>query len=77
MDRGHGGFLLAIAPAFFGAIGWLLDGWLGWTPVLTIVGAAYGLVGALVKLMIDYRTEMAVASEARRAALRTPGGVAS
>ena len=66
MDRGHGGYLLVAAPALFGLLGFWLDGLLGWTPVLTIVGAFYGLIGALYKVLTSYRTEMNTQADARR-----------
>jgi hypothetical protein len=74
MDRGHGGYLLAIAPALFGLVGWWLDSLLGWAPVLTILGAAYGLVGALVKVIMSYRAEMELQGDARRTVRNVPEG---
>lgn len=68
MDRGHGGYLLVIAPALFATLGWWLDGILGWAPILTIVGGFYGFGGALYKVVTSYRTEMVTAGEARRSA---------
>ncbi len=60
LDKGgHGGFTLALAPPFFGGLGFLLDSGLGWTPILTIVGALYGLGGGVYKVVGDYRTKMA------------------
>ncbi|MEZ5380366.1 MAG: AtpZ/AtpI family protein [Microthrixaceae bacterium] len=74
IDRGHGGYLLAIAPALFGLVGWWLDSLLGWAPVLTILGATYGLVGALVKVIMSYRAEMALQGDARRTVRNTAEG---
>lgn len=71
VDRGHGGYLLVMAPLMFGVLGFWIDGMLGWTPILTIVGVVYGLVGALVKLLMTYRAEMAEHAETRRSAGRT------
>ncbi|MCB1026272.1 MAG: AtpZ/AtpI family protein [Microthrixaceae bacterium] len=74
IDRGHGGYLLVIAPALFGLLGFWLDGLLGWAPVLTIVGAAYGLAGALYKVISSYRNEMDTQATVRRAARPEPAG---
>jgi F0F1-type ATP synthase assembly protein I len=47
---GEGYKMVALGATFAGAIvlftlgGWLLDGWLGWTPVLTLVGTVVGTV---------------------------------
>ncbi len=68
MDRGHGGYLLVIAPALFATLGWWLDGILGWAPILMIVGGVYGLGGALYKVINSYRTEMVAAGVARSSA---------
>ena len=43
---GHFGFQLALSTGFFLAIGWWLDGKLGWTPILTILGAMSGATAA-------------------------------
>ncbi len=73
MDRGHGGYLLVIAPALFATLGWWLDGILGWAPILLIVGGVYGFGGALYKVVNSYRTEMVVAGDARRSARADAG----
>ena len=60
LDKGgHGGYTLALAPLFFAAIGFLADRWLGWTPILTIIGAVYGLAGGVYKVVTEYRVRMA------------------
>ena len=38
----HFGFQLALSTGFFLAVGWWLDGRLGSTPILTILGAMVG-----------------------------------
>lgn len=68
MDRGHGGYLLVIAPALFAGLGWWLDGLIGWAPVLMIIGGLYGLSGALYKVISSYRSEMVRHDEVRRGA---------
>lgn len=66
MDRGHGGYLLVMAPALFAGLGWWLDGLMEWTPVLMIIGGLYGLVGALYKVISSYRLEMTRHDAVRR-----------
>ena len=46
------------APLIFGFIGFLLDHWLGWFPVLTIVGALYGLIGSALRTYYAYAEKM-------------------
>lgn len=70
LDRGHGGYLLVIAPAVFAGLGWWLDGLLGWAPILMIIGGLYGLFGALYKVISSYRAEMARHETARTSARR-------
>ena len=60
LDRGgHGAYTLALAPFAFGLIGFAADRAVGWTPVLTVVGAIYGLGGGVYKVVTDYRRKMA------------------
>ncbi len=33
-------------------LGWLADGWLGWSPWLTLVGACAGFAGGLTRLIL-------------------------
>jgi len=46
------------APLIFGFIGFLLDHWLGWTPVLTIILALYGIGGAALRMYYGYAAKM-------------------
>src|SRR2546422_2029184 len=39
------GFTFAVAILAFGALGWVVDGWLGTRPWFALVGAAIGGVG--------------------------------
>src|SRR2546428_1309927 len=41
------GFTFAVAILAFGALGWVVDGWLGTRPWFALVGAAIGGVGRL------------------------------
>src|SRR5690349_24670576 len=47
------GFAFAFAILFFGALGWLVDGWLGTRSWFALVGAGRGGFGAFMR--IDYR----------------------
>ena len=49
------GFAFALAILFFGALGWLVDGWLGTRPWLALVGAAVGGFGGF--MSIYYRVQ--------------------
>ena len=46
------------APLIFGAIGFLLDRWLGWFPILTAVLGLYGIVGAALRTYYAYVAKM-------------------
>jgi uncharacterized membrane protein len=62
----HRGFGDALSRAFefaattlvFLGLGWLVDRWLGTTPVFMIVLAVFALVGQFVKLWYAYDAEM-------------------
>ena len=58
MHRTTGGFELVFSPLLLALVGYGLDRLLGTLPVLTIVFAVLGLVGAVVKLYFTYRYEM-------------------
>lgn len=45
------GLTFAAGIIFFMGMGWLLDRWLGWTPVLTVAGT---LVGAVLSFLNVY-----------------------
>ena len=46
------------APLLFGLLGWLLDHWLGWSPVLTILFGLYGLGGGILRAYYGYAAKM-------------------
>lgn len=52
------GFELAMTPVIFGGGGWLLDRWLGITPVLTIVFVFVAVAGLGVKMYYGYEAAM-------------------
>lgn len=63
MSKGFGdglsrGFELTITPMFVGAIGFLLDRWLGLVPVLTIVFSLWGLGASMYMTWFRYDQEM-------------------
>ena len=46
------------APLLFGALGLLLDRWLGWFPVLTVILSLYGLIGSALRTYYAYAAKM-------------------
>ena len=50
---------LALTPVVFGALGWLLDRWLGTSPLLAVIFGVVGVVGTFVKIKLGYDKEMA------------------
>lgn len=57
-DESARGIELAVTPVVFGGLGWLVDGWLGTGPWLTLAFAAFALVGTVAKLWFTYDAEM-------------------
>ena len=51
-------FELALTPAVFGALGWLLDRVLDTSPTFTIVLAVFGVIGTVTKFWLDYDRQM-------------------
>jgi F0F1-type ATP synthase assembly protein I len=49
------------APFLFAGIGLLLDHWLGWFPVLTIILGLYGLIGGALRAYYGYNARMQAA----------------
>lgn len=71
MWKGHAGFELALVPVFFALVGWVIDGSLGITPVLTIVLAIVGLGGAVANQYYRYVDSMEAATAQRLARSQT------
>lgn len=68
MASSNGSFELVVSPVVLGLLGWWIDSKLGSGPWLAIGFAVFGLVGAVVKVYLDYRFRMeAVEADARRA----------
>jgi len=57
-DESARGIELAVTPVVFGGFGWLVDGWLGTGPWLTLGFAAFALMGTVAKLWFTYDAEM-------------------
>lgn len=76
MWRGHGGWEMAMTPALFGFLGWLVDGWLGTTPFIMIIAAVVGFGGSVANQYYRYTDRMAALETERQNALdaaRAPG----
>jgi hypothetical protein len=58
LNRQSGSFELALIPALFAAIGYVVDRWLGIVPVLTLVFLVVGALGVGVKIWLGYDREM-------------------
>lgn len=63
LNQGFGNALgLAVemvgTPMIFGLLGWLLDRWLGTSPVFTLVLFLFGIVGMAVKTYYAYAEKM-------------------
>jgi len=63
LHRGFGGafsaaFELALTPAVFAGLGYLLDGWLGLFPVFTLGLLGFALVGMFVRAWYAYDAQM-------------------
>ena len=70
LNRGYSdglarGFELVVAPLVMGGIGWLLDRWLGTSPVLTIALGVFGVLGIFAKLWAGYDREMHAVQEGK------------
>lgn len=66
LNQGHGSFELVLSPVILALIGYFVDAQvLRTTPVVTIVAAVVGLVGATIKLYYGYKLKMAELATAR------------
>lgn len=64
LNRGYNdglarGMEIVLTPLLFGALGWLLDRWLGTDPFLAIALGAFGFAGIFAKLKLGYDRKMA------------------
>lgn len=65
LNRGYSdgmarGMEIVLTPLMFGAMGWLLDAWLGTGPVLALLLGTFGVIGIFVKLKLGYDQKMLV-----------------
>jgi hypothetical protein len=63
LNRGYSdgmarGMEVVLTPLILGAFGWVLDGWIGISPVLTLTFGALGAAGIFVKLKLGYDKQM-------------------
>lgn len=63
LNRGYSdglarGVEVVLTPLLFGAVGWLLDGWLGTDPFLAIILGTFGVAGIFAKLKLGYDRQM-------------------
>lgn len=64
-------FVAAILLFMFG--GWLLDGWLGWRPLLTILGAFMGAAAGFYSLYREVQRDIERARREREQGRRAAG----
>lgn len=58
MRSASGGYELVISPLLLALIGFALDRWIGTTPLVTVLFAVIGLVGAVITLYYRYQHDM-------------------
>lgn len=51
-------FELALIPLIFALPGWLLDSWVGTTPLFALVTGGFGLAGVVARILIQYSAKM-------------------
>ena len=52
------GMEIVLTPLVFGALGWLLDGWLSTGHALALTFGVFGVVGTFVKMKLGYDKQM-------------------
>ncbi len=57
-DANARGLEVALTPLTFGALGWLVDGWLGTGPWLAVAFGTFGTIGTFAKLKLGYDRAM-------------------
>jgi F0F1-type ATP synthase assembly protein I len=65
MHQSHGSFELVASPVILALGGWWIDGRLGTGPWLMVLGVVLGVVGAVTKLVIEYRVAMTRHADSR------------
>ena len=59
LNQSHGAYELVLSPAILALIGFWVDRQVGSTPWITVTCAVVGVVGATIKLVVDYKAKMA------------------
>jgi len=64
LNRGYNdglarGMEIVLSPLLLGALGWLLDGWLGTDPFLAVGFGLFGAAGIFAKMKLGYDRTMA------------------
>ena len=59
------GFSFAFAILAFGALGWVVDGWLGTRPLVALVGAGVGGFGGFMNIYYRVQRDTAKRDEGR------------
>lgn len=59
MNRSHGSFELALAPAILALLGLWLDRTIGTVPLFTLILALVGIAGSFAKIYYQYKASMA------------------
>lgn len=68
-------FDVAATTVVFGLLGWLLDRWLGTSPVFLVIVSLLAAIGQFVRLAYSYTAEMRVQEQALRSG-RSPNAPA-
>jgi F0F1-type ATP synthase assembly protein I len=66
------GFAFAFAILLFGAVGWVVDGWLHTRPLFAIIGAFAGGFAGFVSIYVRVMRDAAAAKRERGAGSREP-----
>lgn len=51
-------FELALIPVLFALPGWLVDSWVGTTPLFAVLTGGFGLAGVFAKMWLQYSAKM-------------------
>ena len=51
-------FEFAVTPLLFAGLGWLIDQWLGTSPVVTVVLAVFGFLGVSLRTVYRYKEKV-------------------
>lgn len=66
LNSSHGAYELVVSPVVLGLLGWWIDSKVGSGPWFAVGLAVFGVVGAVVKVFLDYKLRMAAVEEAAR-----------